>query len=100
MCLEQNSLIVQFFIFVLYIELVFTKIILQISYLISEIAIHSRVFMLDLPASIRRVVKSILFWCVIGLFIVCLTVWENVGMPENYRLMMDYESPGKKGKNP
>jgi hypothetical protein len=25
-----------------------------------------------------------------------LTVWENAGMPENYRLMMDYEFQGKK----
>jgi hypothetical protein len=27
-----------------------------------------------------------------GLFmLVCLIVWENAGMSENYRLMMDYE---------
>jgi hypothetical protein len=25
-----------------------------------------------------------------------LTVWENAGMPENHRLMMDYEYQGKK----
>jgi hypothetical protein len=25
-----------------------------------------------------------------------LTVWENAGMPENYRLMMGYEYKGKK----
>jgi hypothetical protein len=30
------------------------------------------------------------------LFIVCLTVWENAGMPENYRLTPDYEYQGKK----
>jgi hypothetical protein len=29
-----------------------------------------------------------------------LTVWVNAGMPENYRLMMDYEYQGKKGRNP
>jgi hypothetical protein len=31
-----------------------------------------------------------------GLFKVCLTVWENVGMPENYKLKVDYEYQGKK----
>jgi hypothetical protein len=38
----------------------------------------------------------ITFWRGIGFFIVCFTVWENAGMPENHRLMMDYEYQGKK----
>jgi hypothetical protein len=25
-----------------------------------------------------------------------LTLWENAGMPENFRLMMDYDYQGKK----
>jgi hypothetical protein len=33
----------------------------------------------------------IYFWREIGLFLVCLTVEENAGMPENYQFMMDYE---------
>jgi hypothetical protein len=39
------------------------------------------------------VVKSILliFLREMGLFLVCLTVEKNVGMPENYIFMMDYE---------
>jgi hypothetical protein len=41
-------------------------------------------------------VKSVLLHFGIGLFIVCLTDWENVGMPENYRLMMDYEYQGRR----
>jgi hypothetical protein len=38
----------------------------------------------------------ITFWREIGLFIVCLTVWENAAMSKNYRLMMAYELQGKK----
>jgi hypothetical protein len=38
----------------------------------------------------------IAFWRGIGLFIVCFPVRENVGMPENNRLMMDYEHQGKR----
>jgi hypothetical protein len=34
-------------------ELVFTEIILQILYCIYEIAIHSRIFILDLPTNIE-----------------------------------------------
>jgi hypothetical protein len=30
------------------------------------------------------------------LFRVCLTVWENAGLPENFRIMMDYKKQGKK----
>jgi hypothetical protein len=44
-------------------------------------------------------VKSILVHCGIGLFIVCFTVWENAGMPENYKLLMDYEYQGKRKKS-
>jgi hypothetical protein len=32
-------------------------------------------------------------------FIVWLNVWENAGMPENCRLMMDYEYQGKRKKS-
>jgi hypothetical protein len=32
------------------------------------------------------------------LFVLCFTVLENAGMPENYRLIMDYEYQGKKEK--
>jgi hypothetical protein len=32
------------------------------------------------------------------LFIVCFTVWENAGMPENYKLMMDFEYHEKRKK--
>jgi hypothetical protein len=40
-----------------------------------------------------RFVKSIvfLFGGELGCFLVCLTVKENVGMPENHRFMMDYQ---------
>jgi hypothetical protein len=31
-----------------------------------------------------------------GLFLVCFTVWENAGMPENKRFIMDYEYKEKK----
>jgi hypothetical protein len=44
--------------------------------------------------------KSMLFhfWRGIGLFIVCFTVWENEGMPENYGFMMNYEYQEKKNE--
>jgi hypothetical protein len=75
-------------------EWVFTKLILQILYWISEIVIHSRVYILDLPASI-----DLYYYILVGNWvvysIVCLTVWD-AGMPENYKLMMDYEYQGKK----
>jgi hypothetical protein len=32
------------------------------------------------------------------LFIVCLTVWENTGRPENYTLMMKNMNSMEKGK--
>jgi hypothetical protein len=35
--------------------------------------------------------STIFFWQEIGLFLVCLTVEKNAGMPENYRYMRDYE---------
>jgi hypothetical protein len=38
----------------------------------------------------------IYFWSEIGLFLVCLNVEKNVGMPENYRFVMDYEYQEKK----
>jgi hypothetical protein len=43
-------------------------------------------------------VKSIIFFVGIGGFLVCLTFQENAGMPENYRLMMDYEFQVKKSE--
>jgi hypothetical protein len=33
----------------------------------------------------------------IGLFLVCLTVEENAGMPKIYKFVIDYERPRKKG---
>jgi hypothetical protein len=30
------------------------------------------------------------------LYIVCLTVWENAGKPDNLRIMIDFEFQGKK----
>jgi hypothetical protein len=46
-------------------------------------------------------VKSILFLFFgggggIGLFLVCLTVEKNAGMPENYRCLIDYDYQEKK----
>jgi hypothetical protein len=67
--------------------LAFKELILQILYWIYEIAIYSCVFILDLPISI---------WQRIGLLLVCLTVYENAGMPENSRFTMDYEYQEKK----
>jgi hypothetical protein len=77
-------------------EWVFTKLILQILYWISDIVIYSRVFISDLPASID--LQNLYYYILAGnwVVIVCLTVWEFAGMPENYRLMMDYEYQGKK----
>jgi hypothetical protein len=52
-----------------------------------EITIHSRVFILDLPANtVQSCEIGIIycFWRDIGLFLVCLTVEEKEGMPENY----------------
>jgi hypothetical protein len=34
----------------------------------------------------------------IGVFLVCLTVYENAGMSENHRYMMDYEYQEKKNE--
>jgi hypothetical protein len=53
---------------------------------------------LDLPASIDLLNIYYYIWRGIGLFIVCLPVWENAGMPENFRLMMDHEYQEKKKK--
>jgi hypothetical protein len=77
-------------------ELEFTKLILQILYWISEIVIHSRIFMLDLTSSID--VWNLYYYILAGHWIVyslfyCL---ENVVMPQNCRLMMDYEYQGEK----
>jgi hypothetical protein len=45
----------------LVLELVFTKLILKILHWIYALAIYSRVFILDVPTYILRLVKSILF---------------------------------------
>jgi hypothetical protein len=50
---------------------------------------------LDLPASIDVWTLYYYILAGIGLFIVCLSVWENAEMPENYRLMMDFEYQGE-----
>jgi hypothetical protein len=36
-------------------------------------------------------IYTISFWQETGLFLVCLTVEDHAGMPENYRFMMGYE---------
>jgi hypothetical protein len=78
-------------------ELVFTKLIWQILYWIYEIAIHSRIFILDLPIEMWNYIETWnLFWREIGSFLVCLTVEKNLGAPQNYRFMMDYEYQEKK----
>jgi hypothetical protein len=38
----------------------------------------------------------IYFWRKIGLFPVYLAVYENAGIPENYRFLMDYAYQEKK----
>jgi hypothetical protein len=45
-----------------------------------------------------RLAKSILlsFWWGNGLSLVCLTVKENAGSPDKYRISMDYEYQEKK----
>jgi hypothetical protein len=70
--------------------------ILQILYWIYEIAIHILAFILDLSTNIGT--WKICYFFVAGncFFIVCLTVYENVGMLENYRFMMASESQEKK----
>jgi hypothetical protein len=47
-----------------------------------------------------RKISIIYFWRGIGLFLVCLTVSENVGMPKNYRFMLDYEYQKKERNLP
>jgi hypothetical protein len=53
-------------------ELVFTELILQILYLIYEIALHSRGFKLDLPTNTDLENYIISFWWGNGMFLFCL----------------------------
>jgi hypothetical protein len=51
----------------------------------------------DLPTNIDLSNLYFISFCRgIGLFLVCLTVWENAGISENYRFKMDYEEQDKK----
>jgi hypothetical protein len=59
-------------------ELVFNELILHNLYWIYEIAVHSHVFLLDLPTNNVEVceIYIISFWWGMGLFLVCFTVWN------------------------
>jgi hypothetical protein len=67
-------------------EFVFIEPIFQTFHSIYEIAIHSSAC---LPTNIVCEINSISIWLGIWLFLVCLPVYENAGMPKNYRFMME-----------
>jgi hypothetical protein len=78
-------------------ELVFAELILQILYWIYDVAIHSHVFFIGFThLYLICEIYIFPFWWGIGLFLVCLTVKENAGIKENYRISMDYEYQEKK----
>jgi hypothetical protein len=92
------------FVFLLLSELVFTELILLILYMMHEICYSQSRLYIGLPTNIMLFVKSILF--IFGRELGCFwfvwrytKMWEQVGMPENSRFMLDCEYQGEKEWN-